>query len=267
MIIVLKGADFSANNIGRVELPLVWDVDAKGYVDSLSSSSTFTDIQNRSINSLFVGLKSNDIYQSIKGLYLPIFGRIDGGKNIKNPSSNINLPNSGATYDNNGVLFSLGWLYPNTITKSNHTIGIYNTTPTTQPGGSGNPPAVSAAPRTTTNILGRKTLTNNTQAGYTIDGTIRPSILNHSNSVGLLAGGQSELLNKTSFFADSESIDAIYGGTATFTSFNIGGTTSGTADNLLMASIGVIFDSNYLSNEQVSIMSVLLDDIVNAFKN
>lgn len=265
MIIVLKGADFSANNIGRIDLPLVWDADAKIYFESLDNHEDFTLQQQMAINNLFKVLKSNGIYSSINNMYFPIFGRVDGGKNIKNPSQNANLPTTGATYDENGMLLSLGWRYSNNVVNRDHTIGVYNTTPSViVTAGQAN---VSAAIDASSRILGRRIANNNTDCGYIASSTARVTIPNRASGIGLLAGGQSELNNKTSCFADSESgVDSIFGGSSDSESRVIGGLTSGASVSLLNASIGVIFDSKYLPNDKVSIVASLLDKVIESFK-
>lgn len=130
MIIIVKGANFSANNIGQVDVPIAYDADARAYLDAIpATDAILSEDKKKAINSYFKSLKSGGLFSKINHLYLPIFGRVDGSVNLKNPLINLGLPSSGATYDAQGVLFTTGWVaIPISVSMRESLGGIYNTT-------------------------------------------------------------------------------------------------------------------------------------------
>ena len=123
MIIVLKNADFSANNIGQIDIPIVWDADAKAFVDSLTVE--LDDTKKRKVNNLFTQLKSNGIFSKLSKLYLPILGSDDAGRNLITPNDIMSLP-SDTTFSNKGMKLTKGFRVEG-FNRLNGSIGVYNT--------------------------------------------------------------------------------------------------------------------------------------------
>lgn len=74
MIIVLKGADFSQNNIGKVQTEIVLDEYTKAAILA-SGNDALTDIQKSALNSLFLAMGvdgSNNVMSKIRKMYLPM---------------------------------------------------------------------------------------------------------------------------------------------------------------------------------------------------
>lgn len=69
MIFINSSADFSANNIGTVEIPIESDETATAIMAAYSK--TLTTSQQAAFNALIVGLKNAGIYSMIEYLYLP----------------------------------------------------------------------------------------------------------------------------------------------------------------------------------------------------
>lgn len=71
MIIVLKGADFSANNIGHVDIPVDWQDETLAILAKQSRYTT-SDAQAIALNKFIYTLKAAGIYSKI-GLFMPVF--------------------------------------------------------------------------------------------------------------------------------------------------------------------------------------------------
>lgn len=74
MIIVLKGADFSANNIGKVQVTTELHPYTKAAIDA-SGNTSLTGEQKSALNGLFLAMGvdgSNTVMSKIRKLYLPI---------------------------------------------------------------------------------------------------------------------------------------------------------------------------------------------------
>lgn len=73
MILVLHGADFSANNIGKIEIPLPLDNDAEVFLDAaLKADSSFNyEFYKNPVNSFVIGLKETGIFSKLE--YLNMF--------------------------------------------------------------------------------------------------------------------------------------------------------------------------------------------------
>ncbi|MND74234.1 hypothetical protein D3C80_658220 [compost metagenome] len=131
MIIRINNADFSANNIGEVDIPITYDPDALAYLNAIPVTfAGMTYAKKKAINIFFKKLKSNGIYSKIIRLFLPIFGQSDGGVNLINPLENIAFPtdSSIATYNSKGIYFLKGWGCPFTVLSQDMHAGSYNTT-------------------------------------------------------------------------------------------------------------------------------------------
>jgi hypothetical protein len=108
MKIILKTADFSANNIGQVEVPIDFAVETLAYFEAIPTAfASLTYNQKFQINKFILGLKSNSLFaKNDHRVYLPIFGKTEGAVNMLNPAQTaLNLPNASGSviYDVNGL--------------------------------------------------------------------------------------------------------------------------------------------------------------------
>lgn len=71
MIIVLKGADFSANNIGQIDIPVDWQDETLAILAKQTRYTT-SDAQAIALNKFIYTLKEAGIYSKI-GLFVPVF--------------------------------------------------------------------------------------------------------------------------------------------------------------------------------------------------
>lgn len=71
MIIVLKGADFSANNIGQIDIPVDWQDETLAILAKQTRYTT-SDAQAIALNQFIYTLKEEGIYSKI-GLFMPVF--------------------------------------------------------------------------------------------------------------------------------------------------------------------------------------------------
>lgn len=73
MILVLHGADFSANNIGKIEIPFPLDNDAEVFLNAaLSADPSFNyEFYRNPVNSFVIGLKETGIFSKLE--YLNMF--------------------------------------------------------------------------------------------------------------------------------------------------------------------------------------------------
>lgn len=69
MIFINKYADYSANNIGKVDIPIIIDETAQTIMDAYSK--TLTKDQQAAFSVLISGLKDSGIYDKIEYMYLP----------------------------------------------------------------------------------------------------------------------------------------------------------------------------------------------------
>lgn len=70
MILRLNGADFSANNIGKIDIIREITSDTKKLLSNFSRE--FTDEQMFAVQDFISGLKNNGIWSSIGNLYIPV---------------------------------------------------------------------------------------------------------------------------------------------------------------------------------------------------
>lgn len=70
MILRLSGADFSANNIGKIDIIREITSDTKKLLSNFSRE--FTDEQMFAVQDFISGLKNNGIWSSIGNLYIPV---------------------------------------------------------------------------------------------------------------------------------------------------------------------------------------------------
>lgn len=263
MIFQLKGADFSANNIGKVDLPIVWDDDARAFVNTLAGHEDFSDSKNRSINNLFSSLKVNNIWSKVVTLIFPIFGQADAGKNVKG-SGNITMPVN-SSFDQYGLnLNTNAWTWNRTFNRTNQCIGVYNTQPTTTPNGNF---CVSMGFQSGANIgAGRKVLASNAQAGVVISSPVRIQINNRANNSGLILLSSNQSIPLLHCMVDGEgNSDSDAWGNGNTPILLIGGTNATTTASFLNAPIGCVFDSSYLTLDEMAIVDNLIDNVVKSF--
>lgn len=264
MIIVLKNADFSANNIGKIDVPIIWDADAKTFVDSLIG--TVSNEQKKKINTLFVQMKNKNLFNKITSFYLPILGSSDGGKNIKG-TNNILYP-SESTWESKGVRLSMGFRMSG-FNRVNGSIGVYNSEPIDSNSGT-----ISASLSfNTVNIesnsgtnpgrsCGRAVLNAGASGGLTL-GSPRITINGELKSVGFAAvSTNSELLlthcllsktlgNGSFAFSTNESQSPIIGGLSIVSNWGV-----------VQAPIGCIFVGEYLTSDELLDLGEIVDNLI-----
>lgn len=70
MIIVLKGADASSKNIGKINLPIELDEKVVAFFDIVGNNN-LTDKQKNAVNRLYYDMKNNGILSHVEYLFLP----------------------------------------------------------------------------------------------------------------------------------------------------------------------------------------------------
>lgn len=116
MILVLHGADFSANNIGKIEIPLPLDNDAEVFLNAaLSADPSFNyEFYKNPVNSFVIGLKETGIFSKLE--YLNMFigtSKATHALSIIDPTNNKTFFYDGtenpAEYTNLGYIRSNVW--------------------------------------------------------------------------------------------------------------------------------------------------------------
>lgn len=116
MILVLHGADFSANNIGKIEIPLPLDNDAEVFLNAaLSADPSFNyEFYKNPVNSFVIGLKETGIFSKLE--YLNMFigtSKKTHALSIIDPTNNKTFFYDGtenpAEYTNLGYIRSNVW--------------------------------------------------------------------------------------------------------------------------------------------------------------
>lgn len=272
MVIVVEGADASANNIGQVlGLPIVWDVDAAAYTAAIPTTfATLSEPKKRALNVFIKGLKNKGLWTKITNLYLPIWGatsRLDAGVNVKTPADNINFPVSGATatYDSKGIKFLLGWATPFSKDFADIHTGFYNTT------ARADVDTLCAGIARSANEwnVGRRVLTGK-NAGVLVNAVLlRPNVPNHLTSIGPIIASSKLSSNFTSVQVDTEfnsvsqAFDPIDPNTSVM---NLGGVTAGANTSIHDTSMGLFtFGSSLNQTEladyaalQITLMTALM---------
>jgi hypothetical protein len=89
MILRLNGADFSANNIGKIDIIREITSDTKKLLSNFSRE--FTDEQMFAVQDFISGLKNNGIWSSIGNLYIPVIcGSLsECGYNLKTGKNDV----------------------------------------------------------------------------------------------------------------------------------------------------------------------------------
>lgn len=134
MILRLNGADFSANNIGKIDIIREITSDTKKLLSNFSRE--FTDEQMFAVQDFINGLKNNGIWSSIGNLYIPVMcGSLsECGYNLKTGKNDVTF-GSDYVWSNKGLkLLPISTNYWDTAAKvkingsqQNLHLGAYNT--------------------------------------------------------------------------------------------------------------------------------------------
>lgn len=267
MIFVIPGADYSANNIGQVETPIIYDEATTLYLNAIPTAAAgLTYDQRKALNNFIKGLKTASIFTKITHLCMPVFGMTEGGVNIVAPSTNINLPSTNATYDSDGVLFSLGW--DSGISKNGRELccGFYNTT--AAPIG-GSVQRIGISRGAGGYWLARKSSTTSSTASDIILSTDnRINFPNHAASIGPIICSYSGSGNYMYGVVDAEfGSDTAINQTPIPTSFNviIGGAVAALDTSVLGARIGLITLGAPLTDTEIVAYGSLQTSLMSAF--
>lgn len=262
---VIKGADYSANNVGQIEVPITWDASLVPYIAQIPNAlAAMSYAKQKALNQYVKALKSNNIFSKITQHYLPILGRQEGGVNLINPTQNIGFPNDNsiATYDSKGVKFLLGWIHPLPPNWNSIHAGFYNTTANSAD--TANRIGISKG-SSSFFIAGRRTSAAN--SGTLLDSNYRAQVTNHVGSIGPVIGvlDASAMVARTIVDAEYKG----YQGTAAIsippTSNTIlGGVTSGTNASILDSSIGLFTFGTALTESELSIYAALQTNLMTA---
>lgn len=134
MILRLNGADFSANNIGKIDIIREITSDTKKLLSNFSRE--FTEEQMFAVQDFINGLKNNEIWSSIGNLYIPVMcGSLsECGYNLKTGEKDVTF-GSDYVWSNKGLkLLPTSTAYWSTAAKvkingsqQNLHLGAYNT--------------------------------------------------------------------------------------------------------------------------------------------
>lgn len=183
-MVIIINVDASANNIGQIELPFTPIADTEAYLAAIpNAAAALTTSKKRAIDDFFITINEQRLKSKISHCCIPLFGRVEGGVNLVNPATNFNWPidTAIATFDANGIKFSLGWKSALTINRQDLHMGFYNTTFSNYAGGN---PQSSMGPASW--IFGR--VANGGKAAMTINATKRPTVENRTLSIGAMLG-------------------------------------------------------------------------------
>lgn len=194
MNIVLKGADFSANNIGHVDLPIVYNQMTLDYLAAIPTrGATMTYNELRGLNNFFDGLSENGLLSKIDKCFIPAFGATEGAVNLVAPASApLNLPvaSSNVVYSSNGIRMLNGSFFTSNFSQTYNLFhaGFANKTPI-----AGTISVVSGAINSSASsysfTIGRKPSASMDASGVLISSTDRIHIPNHVNSSGVVIVG------------------------------------------------------------------------------
>lgn len=134
MILRLNGADFSTNNIGKIDIIREITSDTKKLLSNFSRE--FTDEQMFAVQDFISGLKNNGIWSSIGNLYIPVMcgSLLECGYNLKTGEKDVTF-GSDYVWSNKGLkLLPTSTNYWSTAAKvkingsqQNLHLGAYNT--------------------------------------------------------------------------------------------------------------------------------------------
>lgn len=134
MILRLSGADFSANNIGKIDIIREITSDTKKLLSNFSRE--FTDEQMFAVQDFISGLKNNGIWSSIGNLYIPVMcGSLsECGYNLKTGEKDVTFGSDYVWSDKGLKLLPTSTRYWETAAKvkingsqQNLHLGAYNT--------------------------------------------------------------------------------------------------------------------------------------------
>ena len=134
MILRLSGADFSANNIGKIDIIREITSDTKNLLSNFSRE--FTDEQMFAVQDFISGLKNSGIWSAVGNLYVPIIcGSLsECGYNLKTGKNDVTF-GSDYVWSNKGLkLLPTSTAYWSTsakikinVSQQNLHLGAYNT--------------------------------------------------------------------------------------------------------------------------------------------
>ena len=134
MILRLNGADFSANNIGKIDIIREITSDTKKLLSNFNRE--FTDEQMFAVQDFINGLKNNGIWSSIGNLYIPVIcGSLsECGYNLKTGKNDVTF-GSDYVWSNKGLkllpISTNYWLVAAKVkingSQQNLHLGAYNT--------------------------------------------------------------------------------------------------------------------------------------------
>lgn len=103
MILRLNGADFSANNIGHIDI--IREISEETNTLLSKFSKNFTEEQKFAVQDFIAGLKTNDIWSCIGNLYIPAMAGslAECGINVKSGISDLALGSADYVFDNGGL--------------------------------------------------------------------------------------------------------------------------------------------------------------------
>lgn len=134
MIIKLNGADFSKNNIGKIEFKKELSAETLALLGNYTK--VLSDTQKYAFQDFIVGLKQNNIWANIGNLYLPILAGTlsESMYNVKTNKNDVMLNSLAYSLDEKGIK-SIGTSTSN-VAKINYNGSqlnfhglLYNTTP------------------------------------------------------------------------------------------------------------------------------------------
>ncbi len=262
MILIASGADASANPIGHVEVPIIWDSDAAAYRAATPvAASAANYAKSKALNNFFKGVKTAGLWTKISHMYLPVFGQAEGGVDLKNPASNIGFPASNATYNAQGVNFSLAWAMPYSLNTSDIHVGAFNTT---APPDNTDIIRVSIGQSSSNFQLGRR-IQATRQAGILYNaGLARLSVTDHMLSIGPMIAVNKASTPMTAVQIDSEYVSnpqTYAGGVVTL---NLSGTSAGANTNNPNQVFGFYTFGTFLTQAEMATYGALQTTLMTA---
>lgn len=264
MVYKVSGADYSANPVRVIDIPVAFEAETTAYATYIPVAyAAMTNAKKLALNNFVKGLKNNGIWAKINNLNIPLFGQTEGGVNLKTPTTNIGLPASGAvaTYDSKGILFLQGWLYPPNESWADIHCGFYNTT--SNPDNTGFHIGF-AKNATTIGIANRRG--NSGQSGLLFATGYSAQLPNHVASIGPLIGSYVAATKFLGCAIDGEYTENTATGTnPTLTAVTVvGGSTAGTSTNVLGSSLGLLTSGNALTQAQATLYAALQTSLMTA---
>lgn len=263
MVIKIPGADFSANAVRVIDIPIEFEAETVAYALHVPVAyDAMSNTKKKALNTFFKALKTNALWSKIENLYLPIFGQTEGGVNLKAPTVNIGFPASGATatYDANGIKFLLGWNTSLTHSWNDIHAGFYNTT------SNANGAAARIGISNPTNWwIGRVGSAN--QTGFIVNGSYRAQLLNHVASIGpvLACADQANKYVKVAVDGEYKEVtDASAFPATANTSITFGGQSPASTNLILDSSIGLFTIGTKLTQAEMVLYAALQTTLMTA---